>query len=148
MTVMSIAIMAIVAAFSSGTVALNRASQASTAATLADIQMEGFRQMTYASIAPTCAAGTSATNPVPCFSSVPKTGPDGRTYRLDSAVRFDCLVGTLGGTIPPAPPPATPPTCGTGAPPVKLVTIVVFDPAPTPAKELFRETSTFDQATG
>ena len=47
MTVMVIAIMAIVAAFSSGMVALNRASRASTAATLADIQMEGFRKMTY-----------------------------------------------------------------------------------------------------
>ncbi len=47
MTVMVIAIMAIVAGFSSGMVALNRASHASTAATLADIQMEGYRKVKY-----------------------------------------------------------------------------------------------------
>ena len=99
MTVMVIAIVAIVAAFSSGMVTLNRASRASTAATLADIQMEGYRKMTYASITPTCAAGTSAADD--CFSpACTQTGPDGRTYRLDSAVRFDCAVGTLGGTVP------------------------------------------------
>ena len=124
MTVMVIAIMAIVAAFSSGMVALNRASRASTAATLADIQMEGFRKKTYASITPTCAAGAPAADD--CFSPRdPTTGPDGRTYRLDSAVRFDCPVGTLGGTVP-DPGPAT---CGAGTPrPVKRVTIVVYDP--------------------
>ena len=74
MTVMVIAIMAIVAAFSSGMVALNRASHASTAATLADIQMESFRKMTYASIAPTCASGTPAATD--CIVSTTKTGPD------------------------------------------------------------------------
>jgi len=123
MTVMVIGIMAIVAAFSSGTVALSRASQASTAATLADIQMEGFRKMTYASIAPS--------------TSTP-TAPDGRTYQLDSLVAYECPVGTLGG-----------PTCtgpGFTRPAVKRVTVVVS--RTTPVKELFRETSTFDQATG
>ena len=142
MTVMVIAIMAIVAAFGSGMVALNRASQASTAATLADIQMEGFRKMTYASIAPTCASGTSAT--IDCFSTATQTGPDARTYRIDTAIRFDCAVGTLGGTVPSSA------TCtGPGATrPVKRVALVVYDPATTPATELFRETSTFDPATG
>ena len=145
MTVMVIAIMAIVAAFSSGMVALNRASRASTAATLADIQMEAFRKMPYASIVPTCAAGTSAADD--CFSTVhtrrrpgPTDGPTGSIRRF----AFDCAVGTLGGTVP------TPATCtGTGdARPVKRVTIVVVATRATPAKELFRETSTFDQATG
>ena len=144
MTVMVIAIMAIVAAFSSGMVALNRASHASTAATLADIQMEGSGSMPYASIVPTCASGTSAADD--CFSTVtpPPTGPDGRTYRIDTAIRFDCPVGTLGGTVPNSA------TCtGAGAArPVKRVTLVVYDPATTPATELFRETSTFDPATG
>jgi type II secretory pathway pseudopilin PulG len=147
MTVMVIAIMAIVAAFNSGMVTLNRASHASTAATLADIQMEDFRKMTYDSIAPTCASGTSAATD--CFSSVTKTGPDGRTYRLDWAVRFDCadLTWTLGGTVPSSA------TCtdADGVTPrrtVKRVSVVVYDPATTPARELFRESSSFDQATG
>jgi type II secretory pathway pseudopilin PulG len=145
MTVMVVGITAIVAGMSSGIVALQRASQSSTAATLADIQMEGYRKVKYtdAALAPTCSSGTSASTD--CFvSSPPTTGPDGRTYRIDAAVRFDCAVGTVGGTVPSSA------TCtGTGAArPAKLVTIVVYDPSTTPAKELFRETSTFDQATG
>lgn len=139
MTVMVIAIMAIVAGFSSGMVALNRASQASTAATLADIKMEGFRKGTWASIAPACISGTEPGCSPP---GTPQTGPDGRTYRLDWAVQFQCVVGTLST-------PPSPATCGTGfPPPVKLVTIVVYDPTTTPIKELFRESSTFNQATG
>ena len=100
MTVMVIGITAIVAGISSGMVALNRASHASTAATLADIQMEGYRRVKYtdASLAPTCSAGTSASTD--CFAGTTKTGPDGRSYRIDTAVRFDCAVGTLGGTVP------------------------------------------------
>src|SRR6059036_979553 len=100
MTIMVIAIMGIVTAFSSGLVALNRASHASTAATLADKQMESFRKTAYASITPTCSSGTSAATD--CFSTVTPnpTGPDGRTYQIDVAVRFDCALGTLGGTVP------------------------------------------------
>src|SRR4051794_4442828 len=145
MTVMAIAIVAIVTAFTSGTVALNRASRASTAATLADIQMEGFRRKAYASITPTCGTGAPAADI--CYSApVPHIGPDGRNYQFKTAIRFDCGVGTLGGTVPSAA------TCTPIAPatlasrPAKLVTVVVFDDA-TPAKELFHETSTFDQAT-
>jgi hypothetical protein len=141
---MVVGITALVAALSSGMVALNRASRASTGAALADIQMEGYRKVKYTDVvlAPTCSSGTSAlTN---CFTSSTKPGPDGRSYRIDAAIRFDCAVGTLGGTVPSSA------TCtGTGASrPAKLVTIVVFDPSTSPAKELFRETSTFDQATG
>ena len=125
-------------------VALNRASRASTAATLADIQMEGYRKVKYtdASLAPTCSSGTSAATD--CFTSTTKTGPDGRSYRIDAAVRFDCALGTLGGTVPSSA------TCtGTGAArPAKLVTVVVYDSPAVGAKQLFRESSTFDQATG
>jgi type II secretory pathway pseudopilin PulG len=144
MTVMVIAIMAIVAGLSSGMVALNRASRASTAATLADIQMEGYRKVRYTDplLAPTCSSGTSAATD--CFASTTKTGPDGRTYRIDTAARFDCAIGTLGGTVP-----SSAACTGAGAArPAKLVTIVVYDPSTTPAQELFREASTFDQATG
>ena len=90
MTVMVIAIMAIVAAFSSGMVALNRASRASTAATLADIQMEGFRKSDVCLDRADLSLGASAADD--CFSTVTptQTGPDGRTYRIDTAIRFDC----------------------------------------------------------
>jgi type II secretory pathway pseudopilin PulG len=147
MTVMVIGISAIVAGLSSGIFALNRASRTSTAATLAEIQMEGYRKVRYtdAVLNPTCVASTSAGTD--CFLPIPpnpKTGPDGRHYRIEAAVRFDCAVGTLGGTVPSSA------TCtGTGAArPAKLVTVRVVDVDVTPEKELFRESSTFDQATG
>src|SRR5438874_12771311 len=50
MTMLNIGILALVAAFNSGAVALQRASRTSTAAALADTQMELFRAITYATI--------------------------------------------------------------------------------------------------
>ena len=138
MTVMFIAIMAIVAAFSSGMVALNRASQASTAGTLADKQMEAYRALPWNNIvlkktlvdsalidpaaapyaADTALAGgpqdstydltdtllastycNATPTPVTCLpvqSSV--TGPDGRSYRIDTYVTWTCPLGTLSPT--------------------------------------------------
>jgi len=148
MTVMVVGITAIVAGFSSGMVAVNRASRASTAATLADIQMESYRRVKYNDtlLAPTCSSGMSAS--IDCFASATKPGPDGRTYRIDAAVRFDCAVGALGGTVPSSATCSPVPPATVAARPAKLVTIVVYDPSTSPAKELFREASTFDQATG
>jgi type II secretory pathway pseudopilin PulG len=140
MTVMVIAIMAIVAAFSSGMVAVTRASRASTAGAVADTQMESYRKVRWTAINPTCASGTSASTD--CFVSSTVTGADGRSYRVDTAIRFDCALGALGGTVPSSA------TCTGAARPAKRITIVVLDPSESPAKELFRETSTFDQATG
>ena len=68
MTVMVIAIMAIVAVFNSGMVALKRAADASTAATLADMQMEAYRAM------PNCAIHLD-----------PATLPDSAAYIGDPA---------------------------------------------------------------
>jgi type II secretory pathway pseudopilin PulG len=147
LTVMVIGITAIAAGFSSAMLSINRASRASTAGALADRQMEAYRKVPYAdsSLSPTCVSGTSAATD--CFKTIPPNpmlGADGRPYRVDAAIRFSCAVGTLGGTVP------GPATCaGTGASrPVKLVTVVVYDASTTTATELFRETSTFDQATG
>ena len=142
MTVMVIAIMGIVAAFSSGLFTLNRASHTSTAGAVADIQMEAYHRGQWSAISPTCPSGTSAATD--CFVSSTKTGPDGRTYRVDVSVKFDCAVGTLGGTVPSAA------SCtGTGAArPAKLVTVKVYDPSTSPVTQLFQENSTFDQATG
>ena len=141
MTVMVVGITALVAALSSGMVALQRAEQSSTAAAVADIQMEGYRKLRFASITPTC--GPTASPSDDCFVSSTVTGPDGRSYRVDNAIRWNCALGTLGGTV--ASPDCTP---SGGTRPAKFVTVVVYDPSTTPAKELFRESSTFDQATG
>jgi type II secretory pathway pseudopilin PulG len=141
MTVMVVAVTALVAGLSSGFLALNRAAQASTAAAVADIQMEGYRALKFDSIAPTCAVAASAS--ADCPQTITAPGPDGRSYPVDKSVRWDCAVGTVGGTV------SAPSCTGTGAArPAKLVTVVVYDPSTTPPKELFRETSTFDQATG
>lgn len=47
LTVMNVGLLAIVASFTSGTVALSRASHVSTAAAIADAQMETYRAMIY-----------------------------------------------------------------------------------------------------
>jgi type II secretory pathway pseudopilin PulG len=183
MTVMVVGITAIVAGMSSGMVALQRAEQSSTAATLADRQMETYRAIRYSNIAlkkalvDAAAAdsphsgdvaligdalngnfdltdtllGTSACSstptPVACMPlQSPVTGPDGRSYRIDSYVVWTCAVGDLSTASPNS--PAVPGCTGAGsARPSKRVTVVVRDPA-SPMKTLFRETSTFDQATG
>ena len=70
MSVMTIGVLAIVAGLSSGLIALNTASRTSTAGTVADKQMEAFRDASYSSI-PTTAGSTlvSGTN-----------SPDGNAY--------------------------------------------------------------------
>jgi Tfp pilus assembly protein PilV len=50
MTMLNIGVLAIVAAFQSGAFALQRASKISTAASVADIQMERYRALTYTAI--------------------------------------------------------------------------------------------------
>jgi hypothetical protein len=109
--------------------------------------MEGYRKVKYTdySLNPTCSVGTSAFTD--CFVPIlpNPTGPDHRSYRVDVAVRFDCAVGTPGPETVPTPATCTGPGAARAA---KRVTIVVYDPSTTPAKELFRESSTFDQATG
>jgi Tfp pilus assembly protein PilV len=60
MTVLNIGILAIVAAFNSGALALSRASRASTATALADTQMELFRGIKYVNIQQTTSEWNSA----------------------------------------------------------------------------------------
>jgi type II secretory pathway pseudopilin PulG len=176
MTVMVIAITAIVAGFSSGMVAINRASRVSTAGTLADIQMEGYRKVRYAAIAlawtpsdtlytvdsaydttwtivATCAGDPGTPTYYYCNPSRKATGPDNREYRVDSYVTLTCAVGDLSTASPDSPTnpgcrdTSQPPPAPLTARPSKRVTVVVRDWA-TPTTVLFRESSTFDQATG
>jgi type II secretory pathway pseudopilin PulG len=160
MVMLNVGILAIVAAFSSGNAALARASQVSTAATLADQQMESYRGLIYDNIvfvttewnaaladstytadtaytsnmqspvAPKALVATVANCPanVPttsCDPSYTTTGPDHRSYRVDTYLYYDAPGG--GNQL-------------------KTITVVVR-PAADPSRVYARVTSTFDSST-
>lgn len=140
MVVLTIGILALIAAYSSGYVALNRATNVSSARLIADQQMERFRAIQYTAIKLNTTCGTSCTEDATftgdtayssaaqvtgctttdstCLPTQTKTGPDGKSYRLDTYVEYTCVSGTL--TTSPSL------TCGGTNPyPVKRVTVVV-----------------------
>jgi type II secretory pathway pseudopilin PulG len=145
--ILNVALLAIFAAFNSGALAVARASQASTASVLADKQMELYRAITYTNVAldttalstaasDTTYTGDSAYNatqsnkacsglPAECDPRQTVTGPDGRSYRVDTYIVSDT------------------PTNGRA---VKRVTVVVRKSGT--SKSLARLTSTFDLSTG
>jgi Tfp pilus assembly protein PilV len=106
--VLNIGIFATLAAFTSGALALRNASHASTAAAIADQQMEMYRDSAYASIPPVSPATSTSWGPTNV------TGADGRTYTVSGSA-------TVGSQL----------TTGTyhGSSAVKVVTITVRDPA-------------------
>jgi type IV pilus modification protein PilV len=155
MVVLTIGILALIAAYSSGYVALNRATRVSSARLIADQQMERFRAVQYSAVKLNTTCGASCTEDAtftgdPAYSSAAqvtgctttdstclptqtKTGPDGKSYRLDTYITYNCWSGTL-STSPSV-------TCGTGNPsPVKRVTVVVRSSSLTAP---VREASTF-----
>ena len=129
MTVLSIGIAALVAGFSSGVVAINHSRLTSTAGSLADQQMELYRQASFASL--------------PTTTQLPTTpaGPDGHTYwmQVDRCAGPAPSARIRRGRLP---------ACsGTPASrPVKNVTINVRDGSAS-ARLLFSETTTFDSST-
>ena len=159
MTMLNFGILAIVAAFNSGAIALKSAGEISTASVVADKQMELYRALKYTEIAldsnavatangdttyqcdtankiaPAGACGganqqtqqltTCGTMTPQCNPRQTVTGPDQRSYRLDTYVVSQ-----------------TPPT----GRPVKLVTIVVRRTAD--LRMLARVSSSFDQSSG
>jgi Tfp pilus assembly protein PilV len=164
MTMLNIGILALVATFNSGAVALSRASKQSNAATLADTQMELFRGMKYASIV----QDTAEWNPAVADS----------TWTADAAYQNNmkapiaapkALVSTITGGVcagTPVPIACDPSRVVTGADnrsyrvdtylyydqptggqQLKVITVVVRDAAET-SKSLARLTSTFDAYTG
>ena len=160
MAVLTIGILALVGAFSSGYSSLNRASSTSTASVLADSQMERYRALLYNEIQldTTCGSnctedatytGDSAYNSTAqvtgctstdasCLPTQTTTGPDGKSYRVDTFIAYNCLSGTL--SLSPSL------TCGNGQPsPVKLVSVVVRN---TNGGSTVREQSTFSSVTG
>ena len=128
MVVTSIGIAALVAGFSSGIVSINHSRLTSTAGSLADRQMELYRQASFTSLPTTTQPATTP------------TGPDGHTYWMQVDGSWTCAVGTYSA--------GPPPSCsGTPASrPVKTVTINVRDGSAT-ARLLFSETTTFDSST-
>ena len=151
MTMLNIGILAIVAAFNSSMFAINRASKTSTAAALADAQMERYRALTYGAIQLDANAvnatdstyrndavlGGSVANdvttstgcsgvPPECNPSRTLVGADRHNYRLDTYVTY---------TTPPS------------GRQEKLVTVVVRATT-SPYATYAREQSTFDQSTG
>lgn len=145
MTMLNIGLLAVVAAFSSGIVSLNRASRVTTAAVLADGQMELYRSLTYAAIRlePSSIPSTTPYNtdtaysasqvtascpgpPDECNASRQATGADNKSYRIDTYIVS---------------------TTPTGGRALKKVTVVVRD-YNNLALTFARQISTFDQSTG
>ena len=138
MMVLTVALLALIAAYSSGYVALNRATRVSSATLIANSQMERFRALQFSAIklntscGSTCTedstfTGDSAYNSTAqvtgctttdstCLPTQTKTGPDGKSYRLDTYIEYSCVSGTFASAT----------SCGSGNPyPVKRVTLVV-----------------------
>ena len=149
MVMLNIGLLAVVASFSSGIVSLNRASRLTTAAVIADQQMELYRALTHTSIRlDTSAVGTTDAKyrndpvlggsitglvtascpgaPDECTPSRKVVGADRKDYRLDSYITQ-----------------YTP----TGGRAVKKVTVVVRD-WNNLAVTFARQASTFDLSTG
>jgi len=151
MTMLSIGLLALVAAFNSGTIALKRAGRTATAAALADSQMERYRALTYGAIQLDATAvnatdstyrndsvlGGNVANdvttstgcggvPPECNPSRTLVGADRHNYRLDTYITY---------TTPPS------------GRQEKLVTVVVRG-ASSPYPSYAREQSTFDLSTG
>ena len=177
MIVLTVGILALVAAYTSSYVSINRATRVSSVELLADQQMERFRAVSYGGIAldltcgTNCAqdttytgnsaysstaqvsgsSGTDSTN----LSTQTKTGPDGRSYRLDTFINYACVAppssqGSLTLSISPL-------GCNysggvAGPSPVKKVTVIVTSIGGTGlganGAVSTSETSTFTSLTG
>jgi type II secretory pathway pseudopilin PulG len=149
MVILNVGILALVAAFQSGAFALQRASKLSSAAAIADIQMERYRALTYSAIALDAAtfttdrddavyAGDAAYSdsqvtttcvgvPDECRPIRTLTGPDGKNYRIDTYIVSDSVSSSRI---------------------FKRVTIVVRDANLLSGRPLARIASTFDESTG
>jgi len=149
MVILNVGLLAIIASFQAGIITLGRASRVTTAAVLADQQMELYRAITYDSIRlapatiPATAPYTTDTAysvsqittppcsgppyPDECNASRTATGADTKSYRVDTYIV--------------QPPPLS------GGRPLKQVTIVVRDGGNL-SRIYVRQASSFDESTG
>jgi Tfp pilus assembly protein PilV len=116
MSVLAIALLGLLATFSTGYVTLTRAGVRGTATALADKTMESYRGQPYAAIA----VGTTTAT----YSGA--ASPDGRLYTVTATVSTATAANTAGTT----------------ARSVKLVTVAVADAT---GHQWVREASTFGQ---
>lgn len=153
MAILNVGLLALVAAFNSGALAIKHASRMATASVIADRQMEIYRGIKYSEIGLVASLVTTANGnalylagwPSGTMSGTPATdcldtakpeckpmqtvtGPDGRSYRIDTyIVLTDLAESTMRD--------------------VKLVRVVVRDGAEL-TRVLVRQTSTFDESLG
>jgi type II secretory pathway pseudopilin PulG len=155
LAILNIGLLALVSSFSSGQVALRRASRIATASALADTQLELYRALKWSSIALDqtsvgtvdstykcdSALGTAcpnvttavvkrtdcgATLPTECRPTRTATGADGKSYRVDTYVTTQTV---------------------TNGRDVRRVTVVVRDPNNLSGVPWVRQSSDFDQST-
>jgi Tfp pilus assembly protein PilV len=160
MVVLNVGILAVVAAFSSGNAALARASQVSTASSLADKQMESYRGLIYDNIVFTTSEWNAA------IADSTYTADTAYTSNMQSPVSPKGLVATVTNCPTNVPTTSCDPSYTTtgadhrsyrvdtylyydqpgGGAQLKTVTVVVRD-ASNLSKYLARVTSTFDSST-
>jgi Tfp pilus assembly protein PilV len=143
MAVLQIAVFALIAVFSSGHVALQRAGKITTATALAGSQLEMYRALRHDEIALDTAAtdatyeadpafpGTrvvTACGELHCVPSRLATGADGRTYRVDTYIVTEAASSTVLRQV-------------------KKVTVVVRDPGNLARKPFVRQSTAFDALT-
>jgi len=168
MVVLNVGLLAIVAAFGSGAVAINRAGKIATAGALADAQMEQYRLLTYDAIGLDTGAALDATyttdaacpgNASPCSNTAPggsNSCSAGSTLRTNFPTVCVPIRTVNSGTTPAAPDRHSyrvdtyirtiASTANQRA--TKIVTIVVRDGTKLNGRALAREASTFDCSTG
>jgi Tfp pilus assembly protein PilV len=160
MVVLNVGILAVVAAFSSGNAALARASQVSTASSLADKQMESYRGLIYDNIVFTTSEWNAA------IADSTYTADTAYTSNMQSPVSPKALVATVTNCPTNVPTTSCDPSYTTtgadhrsyrvdtylyydqpgGGAQLKTVTVVVRD-ASNLSNYLARVTSTFDSST-
>ncbi|MFL6015284.1 MAG: prepilin-type N-terminal cleavage/methylation domain-containing protein [Gaiellaceae bacterium] len=162
MVLLNIGILAIVASFQSGAVALRRASHVSTASALADQQMEGYRALLYAQIGFDTSQIGGLDNTYKCDTVLGASCPNTVTTCSSAPCADDTVPVLACGAANTCVPKRT--VSGSSSPDaypyridsyivyktqtsgrqLKQITVVVRD-GRTPAKTLARLTSTFDQ---
>lgn len=122
--VLNVGIFATLAAFTSGALALRRASHVSTAAAIADKYMESYRNASYSSIPPTtCPTSSTSTSTVQGADSL------NYTLKVDATCGRQLSTGTYQGSSA-----------------VKAVTLTVKGPQPS-TQVLATSSSTFSECT-
>jgi Tfp pilus assembly protein PilV len=165
MVLLNIGILAIVAAFNSGAVALRRASHVSTASALADSQMERYRALLYSQIGFDTSQTAGLDNTYKCDSVLGASCPntvtacssgtcaDGTVPTLTCGTANECLpTRTVSSTTTPSSPDGYKYRIDSyilyktqnGGRQLKQITVVVRD-GNDATKTLARLTSTFDQ---